>query len=293
MEEKELLLQLATKLFNKTEEEVSQIIYDGEKIKDDSFDTLLQMDTARVKRFKDESTIRFNDGYKKAQSEIMPEIEKKIRTEFEISEEATFDELIPKVKEKIATGSKSKLTDDEVKKHPVYLELEKNRIPKDVYEQKINEFETYKTGIERQNKMSKVREKALLFLDEFKPAFPDDENIKNNLKNVYLSEFEKFDDYEISEDGSIIAVKDGKRVEDAHGNPVPFKQLAKEKASGYFQFMVQTPKGGAGNGSGAGSGVAAAKWKDYKEFSDYYGTLTNDADKREAIKKGKELGYIK
>ena len=47
----ELLLKVATKLFNKTEEELKPLIFDEEgKELDTAFENLLYLDTARVQR---------------------------------------------------------------------------------------------------------------------------------------------------------------------------------------------------------------------------------------------------
>lgn len=279
----ELLLSFLTKVYNKTEDEVKGIIFnDKNEVNENAFETLSGLDTIRVKRLKSESTEKFNNGYSKGKEETASEFEKLLKETFSINDELPFAELLPKVKELSTT--KSKMSADDVKKHPEYLALETSRVPKAEHEKLQTEFETFKKGIERRVKIDKVKEKAILNLDTFNPDYPDVPQIKQNLVNVYLNSFDNFDDFEFAEN-SIIAIKDGKRVEDAHGNPVTFDKLCKETASGYFKFKVTDARSGAGNSNGGSNGLAITL--DRKELQTEYSKLTDDTAKKAFLEKYK------
>ena len=76
---KDLTLGVLTKMFNKTEDELGELIFDGEEIKEGALDALLGLDAERISRIKKEasgdSTKKFDDGYKKATKEVMGKFE--------------------------------------------------------------------------------------------------------------------------------------------------------------------------------------------------------------------------
>lgn len=246
METNELLMSLATKVYNKTEDEVKSLIYDGETIRDNAFDNLLTLDAARVSKFKADQQTYFDNGYKKAQSEVLGKAEKTFKEKTGFNAEAeTFEALIEQYQLEQAKNKKTTLKDEDIKVHPLYLELEKSRVPKEQYEQTRQEFENYKTKIERDKKFDIVKQKAIQVLANEKLR-EYDPKIKNNLTNLFLKEFEAYDDVNVDGD-ALILMKDGKRIEDAHGNIIPFESIVKSKITDYFEILKQDPKGSAGN----------------------------------------------
>jgi len=243
-----LLLSVLTKVYNKTEDELKPLILnDKDEVIETAFETIVAMDAAKVSRFKAENKTKFDAGYSKAKEEVLTDAEKKLRDTFGIADELPFDELLPKIKE--TSTAKSKLTVDDVKKHPEYLALETTRVKKEDHEKVVNEFADYKKNIDRTMKIAKAQDKAMVLLEKFKPDFKpyeDAPQIKSNLLNAYKKSIEEFDDFEITET-DIVAIKNGKRVEDDHGNPVSFETICKNNASGLFKFLVQDPKDGVQN----------------------------------------------
>ena len=94
--EKEILIGYLTKVHNKTEDEVSALIYDADGvIVENAFDNVLALDTARVSSFKGKEKTMFNNGYAKAKEETAKEFQAKFReaTGFDTDAE-TFEDLV-------------------------------------------------------------------------------------------------------------------------------------------------------------------------------------------------------
>jgi hypothetical protein len=285
----DLFLSFVTKVFNKSEDELKPLIFDGEEIKDQAFETLVGLDTARVKRLKSESTEKFNNGYSKGKAETAEEFEKTLREHFGISEELPFIELLPKVKEQFS--AKSKLTSDDIKMHPEYLALETSRVPKEKYEALSNEFEVYKKTIDRKIKFDKVWERAEPLIESFNADWPSDPKIKSNLKALMKKDFESFEDAEFI-DNDIILKKDGKRVEDEHLNPIKFPDITKGILTNYVTLKVQDAKGNAGNQNKPGaSNVQGYNFANKTEMIDTYNKITDEKEKKEFLIKTRDIRF--
>ena len=290
MELNEVLMGYLTKTHNKTEDEIKALIFDGDSLSDKALDNLLTMDAARVTRLRTESN-KFDDGFKKGQKETLTAAEKKFRETFGFEFDGGYDEMLTAFKEhNEKAGKKSSLTEDEIKKHPAYLALEKERVPKADHEKIVNEFTEYKRNIDRTMKQEKVKEHALSFLDKKNPVYPEDGTIASNLKKAYLRDVLDFDDVVTDENsGQITAfVKGGKRVEDAHGNPLSPEKMYEQIAKGYFQFKVQTPRGGSGGGGGGRGAEGAGKYAGMTfgseaEIHAEYRKATTPEEKKELI----------
>lgn len=285
----DLFLSFVTKVFNKSEDELKPLIFDGEEIKEQAFETLVGLDTARVKRLKSESTEKFNNGYSKGKAETAEEFEKALREQFGITEELPFVELLPKVKEQFS--AKSKLTPDDVKRHPEYLALEQTRVPKEKYEALQNEFEIFKKTIDRKVKFEKVWNTAEPLIESFNPDWPNDPKIKSNLKNLMKRDFDEYEDAEFTE-SDIVLIRDGKRVQDDHGNPVKFIDSTKEIVTKYVPLKVQGPKGNAGNQNRPGaSNVTGYNFANKQEMIDAYNKITDEKEKREFLTKTRDIRF--
>ena len=291
MTEAELLLALSTKFFNQTEDELKPLIYgEGETVLDNAFDAIAALDTARIKRLKDEQTKKYNDGHGKGKAETATEIEKYYRELFNVADEGNYEVIATAIKEQLSKKPVGKeITEDDIKKHPVYLNLEKNYVPKDIHEALVTEHTQFKTGIDRRIKIDNAKKRALYDLESFKPdytPYSDTPIIKQTLTDTYLREIESVDDIEFDEKGEIIAViKDGKRVEDGHGNVKPFSDFTKEIAGKYFKFLKQDPKGGAGNGTPAGNPHATSYvFKDRDDAVKQYTDAKNAGATPEVLK---------
>ncbi|MFA5299998.1 MAG: hypothetical protein WC389_17565, partial [Lutibacter sp.] len=242
MEAAELLTSVVTKIYSRTEDEVKPLIFaeDG-TISDKAFENLLTLDAARVTRFKAENTERFNNGHKKGKEETYKAIENTLKEKTGISEGQTIEEIIEAFVAQTSTKTGKPLTEDEIKKHPLYLAVEKDRVPKTEFERVQKEFEDYKIGIDRRQRVDTKKQQAIQFLTPDKYKFPENEDRKRFLLGEMLAKIEAYD-YE----GDLI-LKDGKRLEDQHYNPITFEKFVTGLAANYFDVLVTPPSGGAGN----------------------------------------------
>jgi len=278
MKEKDLLFGVLTKALVKTDQELEQLIYDqtGE-LKSDALDALLSQDADRVRRIRKEADgTGFNNGYKKGTAETMTDVEKQFKQKFNYNSDAQGLDLI---EEFIGKQAKTTLNIDDVRKHPAYLELERSTVKKDEYNKVVTDFEQFKTGLERSNMMSKIHNKALEMLDKSKPQIEDNPVIANKRKQTFLSEFNKYD-YEFEGDYPV-PVKDGKRVQDAHGNALSFENLVKDTIEGNFVINQQTYRQSSGNSGSGGVSVPIARNKE--EYMKMI-VAEKDPQKRVAIK---------
>lgn len=281
--EMDLLLGFATKAYNKTEDEIKALILEGDDIKDNATQALIDLDALKVKKFKDENTKMFDNGAKKREKEIHQFWETKIKDKFP-ELDAQGEELIEALHttfEAVKVPKQSKLTDDDVKKHPVFIDYEKKwkKEKEDAITAKEKEFVQFKTGIERNNKISIVKSKANELFNSFKPILPKDIAKAENQKKMFLREFDEYD-YEVS-DTDIVIMKEGKRLENENGYPVAFDKFVKSKAEMLFEFQAQDPKGGIGNNNGGKkeikkSGGVNMNPKSESEFSESILALGND-----------------
>lgn len=257
--EKDLILQFFGKTLNLTAEEVAPLFEkkgDEEELKPDALKFLLEKDVARVKTMKDEvATVQkesFDKGYKKAQGEALSKFEKEIKEQYGVNSQKQGADLIAEiVTAKAAPGS---ITDDAVKTHALYLKLEKEmnekaEAVKKEWEGKLNERETQ---IAREKVLSSVISKADKIVADGKFILPKDAEKAKNQKQLLVNELNQYTFEE--KNGEMLILKDGKRVEDAHGAPVKFDDLVKNTASKYWDSETGPARQGSG-GSNDPNGV--------------------------------------
>jgi hypothetical protein len=251
--EKELLIGYLTKVHNKTEDEVNALIYDADgNIVENAFDNVLMLDSARVSTFKAKEKTMFDQGHKKGTAETAKDFQAKFReaTGFETDAE-TFEELVAlyqaDVTEK-SKGKKQEITADFIRTHPEYLKLEKERVPKTEYEKVLSEYEQFKKSVEYDKTFSSISARASSILEESDPYFPDGtpQVVKDNLRQVYINAMRKYE-WQSDGNGKYIAVKDGVRVEDGHGNPLMLDDIARAEVANYFVPKKQPARDSVSN----------------------------------------------
>jgi len=249
--EKNILLGLLTKTLNKSEQEVTDLLYQkGENdeliLKEGVLDVVLELDSVRVDSIKKNAPVpkdRLDNEYKRGQKESMEAVEKALKDKYSLESEKKGIDLIDEVLSKQTKASK--MSDDEVKKHPLYLKLESDRIDKETHEKVISEFSEYKKGIEMKEKFSNVKTKAAALLDSMKPIVSENPTVAQTRKSDFLAKFEQYD-YQQDGDNIIILKADGSRLEDGHGNPLPFNEHVKNIALINYDFPAQQNKGNSG-----------------------------------------------
>ncbi len=254
---KETLEQLVGKLLNLPKEKVAELYEsDGETLKADAIDQLVQIDAARIKAIKDshkEELTRIHDeAYSKAKGESLAKWEKQIKDELGLTTDAKGIDLI---KEAIAKNSKIEIDEEKIKLHPRYIELEKRLnneyISKAEYDKVKQEFDEFKGMIDKTRVVSAVKQDAVKIFRGLKPVLSKDPVKATNQENDFVEKLTQFD-YEIQNDGNHVIKSGGKRLETQNGFPVSFADFVKSEAQKYYDFEIQDPKGNAGNNNTGG-----------------------------------------
>lgn len=252
---------------------------------------ILEKDTARVQAITDAAKPpagqTFKDGEGKGKKEALTAFEKSLKDKFGIESELTGLELVQELLTSKSQGGQSgDLTDEKVKTHPVYQQLEKAM--KKAVQDKDTEWQAKLAEQEAATKKADthrtVQAEALKFLQTLNPAIPKNELIAQNMQKGFLGSLLNGIDYTVNDDGSIVPMKDGKVMTDAHGHTLPFSDLVKTTATGYYEFAQNNGGGNGGNGSqgqnqnggqqknagqGGGSTTARTTFKNEADFFAY------------------------
>ena len=282
MKESDILIGVLGKTLKKSPDELRDLIYQNDEISETAVENILNADAERVKRIrKDAETDGFNNGHKKGLAETMSGFEQDLKARYSIKSETQGNDLVEEI---ILKHQKTNLGEDDVKKHPAFLQLEKGTVRKEDYNRLMTEFETFKTNLDREKVLDRVRNKALEELNKLNPVIEDNPVVAENRRKMFLKEFEAFD-YEF-EDDYIMPVKDGKRVQDKHGNPVGFSSYVRQVAERNFVLAQQQLRQSAGNNKSGSTMTINIPRND----SEYIKAITNEKDpeKRVAIKKAFE-----
>jgi len=294
MEAKDLLVGSLTKLYNKTEDEISELIYekaedsDELKLRDDALDLILSHDEKRVANIKDSAKPnktalqeQFEQGYKKGIKEGKAELEAELKAVANIDSDSIGSDL---VKEVVNTISECNLpSDDQIKTHPLYLELEKATVPKEEYENVQKEFESFKTNQDRLSKLDRVKADVMNIFNSLNPVISENATVAQTRQNDFLAKFEGYD-FELDDEGNHLIKKGDSRLEDKHGNPVKFSDFVKNVASSCYEFKLADDIDNSGNrNTGNGQGAKIDLPKTEKEYLSKYAELKLQGRTEEAI----------
>ena len=249
MEELEVLLGYVAKTLNIANIEVAALIKtDDGKVKEDALSTLLDKDKDRVKTLKTEA---HDLGHKKANKEVMKTFENSLKEKFELESDKQGLELIETLLEVKApkTDGKAKFTDDDVKKHPLYIQAEnKVKEVKDLTEKEWKaKFEEKEKEYTRGTVLSVVEKKALDLISELNPVLSSDPKRAANQKKDLIEKIIK-NGFEIQDNEIILIGEEGKRLEDDHGNRIKFDDFVKDTVTSYYDLPVANPRSSAANG---------------------------------------------
>lgn len=283
MTAEEIIKYVVSKQFNKTDEEIAEMLFDGEALKDDAGDVILALNEEKVKKLKADRDDNFNKGFQKAEKQFKTFAETKFKEITGFDKEAEDYESLVKsyVEESQKKTKKTDLTDDDIKKHPLFIQLEQSRVPKEELEKVNDEFSNFKKNVERNMVLNTIRGKAWDIVAAKNPILPQSQQIATTLRNKFLEEFSQFD-YE-QQDGKFIVLKDGKRVEDQHGNLKPFDSMVLDVAGNFFEFQAQTDKGNAGN-SGGGQVNVNLMPKTQAELGKVFAEYSKETDEHRKIR---------
>ena len=301
IDHKAILEAFIKKAYGLNDEKILDL-YEGEG-EEQTFkaEALEQMQIEKINRIKEESrvdrTAIYDEAYKKAKGETIGKLERDIKDTFNVdSDKQGLDlikDIIEGIKAKNTGKAKAEWTDDDIKKHDLYLKLERQvneLVPyKEKFDTTSNELEEFKKTVQRKEQMGVVRSRARRVLDSMRLDFSKDANRKANQINDLLDKLNKYD-YQIDSNEQILMMENGKRMEDEFARHVEFNDFVKKLALEYYDELEQDPKGSSGNKKADdGNFVVPNNLDDVKKMlSDpkYY----NDRDKNDKlIKRWKEL----
>ena len=251
---------------------------------------ILSKDKDRISKIKTEIP-KWDDAVKKATKEVWTKVEAELKEKFEVESDLKGDELIEfvsaaaKEKAKGDPGKKKEdMTEDDIKKHPVFLTAEKlfKKQLADKDTEKLNEIKKLEDSFSQKENLSKVRNAALTKFkklgDVILPA--DAEKADKLIQRLLLDELNPYT-YQVDDKGEFLILNaDGKRLEDAHGNAMVFDDLIDKIAKDNFEFKVSKEKSSPANGGkGAGDGGGGGGGDDKK----YKGKLPQNKDEYLAI----------
>jgi hypothetical protein len=288
MTEKEILSAFLSKTLNLDETGVASLYNeDGSELKSDALETLLKLDVDRVGKLKPDTKKFFDDGYKKAEGEIRTKVEKEFteRTGFK-SDKKGVELFIEYAAQKQGGGE---ITEDVVKKHPVFINaIEKLSSEKDAAVQAEQEkFNKFQSELKNKETFSSVASKAMDLFNGLKPILSSDAAKAKHQMEDFVSKLKGYE-YDIQGD-KVIVLKDGKVLEDEHGNRIPFEKIVKETANKYYDFHVTDPKSAPGNGKAGEEGGEKKKVeivvpKSEQEYAAAIADSTKSLEERGAIK---------
>lgn len=250
--------EAAAELLLKKSEDGKQI---ATELSDEAAKILADKDKERVEKLKSnlDKTKIFDEAYAKARKEELGKVEKTLAERFQLDSKLKLDELITAIAESKAPKG-GELTDESVKKHPLYVSLERAKATelKELTDNHKAELDKMQKTQQKASVVSAVTKSAMGYFDSFNPVLSDDKVKATNQRNEFAKKFANYD-YELIEGTNdyVILGEGGKRLEDGHGNALTLEAFTRQLAEPIFDFAVQSPKGNSGNSGKAGGAVKA------------------------------------
>lgn len=235
---------------------------DGTELSETAIDTLLQHDATRVQKLKDDGTKLFNDGHKKGLSEGASKIEKEIVEKYGIKSDKLGIELIDEIiASKSTTGTE--IDEEKIKLHPSVVKIvdDLTKQIKNKDKEWEDKFKQRDAQIAKDNLFKEVVNKAKSSVLGLKPILPKDAAKAEKQMELLVAELLKLE-FNKTEDGKdFILAKDGKPVEDAHGNRINFDTYIKSTAETIWDFEQGQQRQSSGNNNdGNGQAGTQGKW---------------------------------
>ena len=275
---KTIITGLLSKAYNFDNGKIAELFKDGEtELSEDQQKEILQKlldeDAKRVEAIKKSVDTKpaFQDGFKKAQGEILTKFEKDLKEKFGLESDKMGLELVEELVSKKSEGGQGDLTEDAIKRSKVFQDMESNlkkqiTTVKTEYETKINEIQD---GYKAEKTFSNVSQKALQIFNVLNPILPQNKTVADNQVKFFVNTLKDFK-FDVQDERIVVMDKDGKVLEDGHGNSRSFEDIVKETASGLFEFKANNGGSGSGNGGqgqgGSGSSYAGNVPKTFEEL---------------------------
>lgn len=263
---------LLGKAYKLPDGEVSALLNAENATEESVIAALEVIDKARITAITKNTTGKFQEGYAKGKGEALTDLEKSIREKFEFEDSGETPltglelvEAIVTAKAPAEGGKKPReLTDDDVKKHTVYQDLERRfktetkKIAND-WQEKWNLRDT---ADKEKESFGSASSKIMTALKALNPVLPKGAKAAENQTTAFLKSFKEDFNFELQGDNILVLDKSGKPVMDGHGHSLDFDTLVKNRAAEHFDFAVQNGGANGGNGDqqrGDGAGTQGTK----------------------------------
>lgn len=256
----EVLIGLASTSFKLDEQGVAALKEADGSFKDDAIDHLIKLDAERVATLRGDSEKRAADSYSRGKRETMEELEKSLKEEYGVkANDVKGKDLIKAIIAEKA-GTANTLSDDKVKTHQLYRQLEEHAANLEkATEAKVKETEErIRAEFNSVRDTESVLGKAIAIFKEMKPILPKNEEVARNQMSL-LEQFVKGHKFQVTKDkdGNVTDIvpmkEDGTgRLEDSHGHAVKFDDLIKGGARKFYEFDDAQRKTGAPNPNSTG-----------------------------------------
>lgn len=279
---KTIITGLLSKAYNQDTGKIAELLKNGVELSEEEqievLNQILEIDSARVENIKKGiSTKEFiEQGYNKAKGEVLSKFEQTLKEKFGIESNKTGSELIEDiVSAKAEKGGSGELTEDNIKRSKVYQDLQA-KLNTDVETTKSTlqkQIDDLQNGYKSEKTFSEIERKALSIFTGLNPILPQTKAVADNQIKNFVNSLKGFT-FDVQDDRIVVMDKDGKVVEDGHGNSRSFEDIVKETASSQFEFKANNGGSGTGNenASGSGSGFSGTKPKTFEDLE----KITND-----------------
>lgn len=207
----------------------------------------------------DLKTTNFNDGHKKAAKEVKFAFEKDLKAKYGVTSDKTGTELVEEIVASQTQGSGKggkDLTDEEIKKHPLFLKLESDS--KKALKDAETTFKADLKKIEDAKALEEtLKEVKSIGIAEFKKLNPvlSPDATKAEKQTLQIAKALEGKTYQKVGNDFLVLKEDGSRLEDEHGNPVRLSNLVREISDDLgFDYKAATDRSSAGGGNNKGQG---------------------------------------
>lgn len=247
---KAVLTAMLTNFYKLPQAKIDEILADGATA-DEVITKINALDKDRVKKLQGDKG-KLTDAQR---AQVVAETEAAIKEHYGIESDLSGNELYDHIiSEKIKEGGAT--SEDAIKATPTYKALENKakidlaNVKKD-YEAKLT---AQATEHKKNNDFITVSKFALEALDALNPVISANATVASTHRNNFVNEL-KGAEWAIGEDGSITVMKDGKVIDDGHGNPLDAETYVKNIAAKHFEFSNNNGSSNPGGDDGKGGKV--------------------------------------
>lgn len=239
-----------------------------EAITDDKLKEVREAFAAKVKTVGEDAVskaqLTFDNGYKKAQGEVLDKYEDQLRAEVGIEEKVRGKQLSELLKAKLQAPKTEDLDKNAIEKNKFHLD-EIERVTRE-YQAKLKaeneKYANFEAQVNEEKTFDKVWQAALPIIEESNPAFnTDSESVKAFQWNAIKEGIRNDRRFEVQGDRIVVLDKDGKVMKNEVGNPIDFKSLVIETVSTRVGTLKSERRESAGAKAGEKTNGAAYKGK--------------------------------